>query len=99
MRQQKVIREVLKVVPDAEVILLYGSRVTKTHRPDSDWNIRVIVPEHLASKYIWADYQATIDCNLLEQHGWNEHTTPKIDLNVSYFISQGQHKIIWRKRK
>jgi len=98
MTLRKVIKEVLKVVPDAEVIILYGSRVNGKHTKDSDWDIRAIVPVEKGEDYTWADYQATLDCNILKQFNWNERTAPKIDLKVSEFIGEAPHRIVWIKK-
>lgn len=82
MNDQQIVHEVLKVVPDAILIQLVGSRASGKHKPSSDYDVRAVVPECKASSYVWQDYQSAIDCSILEQNGWDELNAPKIDLKV-----------------
>lgn len=92
-----IIKEVKKVIPDVKEILLFGSRSIGSNKPDSDYDVRAIVPESKLNKYPWHEYQAALDYNMLAQNDWNEYTTPKIDLFVTNLHSNENHKTLWVK--
>lgn len=99
LSQEEIVEEVLKVIPDARAIILYGSRVTGKHRPDSDFDVRAVVPSRKAAlAYDEWEYQATIDCNMLDK-GIPLHETPRIDLYVDYRIeSDSPHTTLWTRK-
>lgn len=97
-----VIEKVLETVPDATMIILYGSRVVDPHHanPDIDIDIRAIVPEKALPKYDWdkfqREHQVRIDTLVLEEFGWDERAALKIDLKVlDWRDTTIPHKILW----
>jgi len=61
MNHENEIREkVLEIYPNAEGIVLYGSRIGGYARPDSDYDVLVIVPKYpYGLRYHYVDYNKT----------------------------------------
>lgn len=101
MTKQYIIDLIRKLMPDALTIYLTGSRAEKFHKPDSDWDIRVVIPHEKMKykKYQWHKYQSDIDCTVLHDFDVGELEAPKLDVFVADYGPEKPYKVLWVNKK
>ena len=92
----KLVKAVMSTVPQAQEIWFHGSRATGKHRPDSDTDILVVVPDSIVGEH----YLNVVQTLQKLSHQFNNFDIqPTRSGNNIHRIAQQEGKLLWSKNQ